>query len=233
VTLPSFFRKFLRTVAWWFVGILLLLVALIFLFRFVNPPTTTFMLGYEPASPDQELRQEWVSLSDISPSMPLAVVASEDQQFLHHRGVDFEAIGKALAEYRAGQGLRGASTITQQTAKNLFLWSGRSFVRKALEAGLGIGIDALWPKRRIIEVYLNIAEFGPGIYGVEAASQTYFGIPASELSPSQAARLAAVLPNPKNYSAANPSPYVWQRVAWIRGQMAELSRSGHLRELYE
>lgn len=191
------------------------------------------MLGYAATSSGQELRQEWVSLSDISPWMPLAVVASEDQQFLQHHGVDFEAIGKAVAEYRAGEGLRGASTITQQTAKNLFLWSGRSFVRKALEAGLALGIDVLWPKRRVIEVYLNIAEFGPGVYGVEAASQRYFGIPASQLSQTQAARLAAVLPNPKVFSAAAPSAYVSTRVIWIQRQMAQLSGLGHLQELYE
>jgi len=190
------------------------------------------MLAHQLSGSGQEIRQEWVSLDDISPWMPLAVVASEDQRFPQHHGVDFGAIRKALSEYQAGQGLRGASTITQQTAKNLFLWNGRSFIRKALEAGLALGIDGLWPKRRIIEVYLNIAEFGDGVYGVEAASQLYFGIPASQLSQTRSAQLAAVLPNPKALSAANPSGYVWERVAWIRGQMAQLSGLRYLHGLY-
>ncbi len=211
-------------------GTLLLLLAVIMLLRFVNPPTSSFMLGHRLSQPDQALHQHWVPLSEISPWMPLAVVASEDQRFPEHWGVDFAAIRKALAEYQAGEGLRGASTITQQTAKNLFLWNGRSFVRKALEAGLALGIEGLWPKRRIMEVYLNIAEFGPGIYGVEAASQRYFGISASQLSPIQAARLAAVLPNPKSLSAVSPSAYVWERVSWIRGQMAQLSGLNYLRD---
>ncbi|MFO7993149.1 MAG: monofunctional biosynthetic peptidoglycan transglycosylase [Marinobacter sp.] len=219
--------------AWSLTGFLVLVVAMLVLFRFVNPPASAFMIGHLVSGSDQELRQEWVSLDDISPWMPLAVVASEDQRFLHHHGVDFGAIRKALAEYQAGQGLRGASTITQQTAKNLFLWNGRSFVRKALEAGLALGIDALWPKRRIIEVYLNIAEFGHGVYGVGEASRIYFGIPASQLSPAQAARLAAVLPNPKKLSAASPSAYVWERVAWIRGQMAQLAGLRYLHEMYK
>ena len=225
-------QKSLRALAWLLVGFLLLIIALIVLLRFVNPPTSTFMLGHLFSGSSHELRHEWVSLDEISPWVPLAVVASEDQRFPYHQGVDFSAIRKALAEYRAGQGLRGASTITQQTAKNLFLWNGRSFVRKSLEAGLALGIDAIWPKRRIMEVYLNIAEFGHGIYGVEAASWAFFGIPASRLSQTQAARLAAVLPNPKVLSAASPSSYVWERVAWIRGQMAQLSGLHYLRGLY-
>lgn len=229
----SLIWKSLRVLAWFLAGVLLVVVALITMLRFVNPPTTAFMLAHSATGSNPELRQEWLSLSDISRWMPLAVVASEDQQFLQHHGVDFDAIAKAFAEYRAGKGLRGASTITQQTAKNLFLWSGRSFARKALEAGLALTIDALWPKRRIIEVYLNIAEFGPGVYGVEAASQSYFDIPASQLSRTQAARLAAVLPNPTVFSAAMPSAYIWTRVTWIERQMAQLSGFSHLRELYE
>lgn len=228
----SLIRKSLSLFAWTLAGLLLLVVALLILFRFVNPPTSAFMVGHLLSGSSHELRHEWVRLDDISPWMPLAVVASEDQRFPHHHGVDFDAIGKALAEYRAGQGLRGASTITQQTAKNLFLWNGRSFVRKALEAGLALGIDALWPKRRIIEVYLNIAEFGHGVYGVGAASRISFGIPAGQLSQVQAARLAAILPNPKLLSAARPSAYVWERVAWIRSQMSQLSGLRYLQSLY-
>ncbi len=221
-------RKWFRTLAWALAGACALVLGIILLFRFVDPPTSSFMLGHRLAAPELGLHQEWIDLGDISPWMPLAVVASEDQRFPDHWGVDFAAIRKALAEYQAGDGLRGASTITQQTAKNLFLWNGRSFVRKTLEAGLALSLEALWPKERILEVYLNIAEFGPGIYGVEAASRRFYGISAGQLSPGQAARLAAVLPNPKVLSVVEPSPYVWERVAWIRGQMAQLSGLNYL-----
>jgi monofunctional biosynthetic peptidoglycan transglycosylase len=231
VAKASVSRKISRIIAWVCGGFLVFLLAVILLFRFINPPVSAFMLAYQLTGSGPVLEQEWVPFSDISPWMPLAVVASEDQRFPDHWGVDFAAIRKALMEYRAGDGLRGASTITQQTAKNLFLWNGRSFVRKTLEAGLALSIDALWSKQRILEVYLNIAEFGRGIYGVEAASRRYFGIPASQLSSVQAARLAAVLPNPKRLSAARPSSYVWERVAWIRSQMAQLSGLQYLRRL--
>lgn len=227
----SIVKRVSRGLAWALITLVLLFAALLLLFRYVNPPTSAFILSYSFANPDQEVRQQWVGFSDISPWMPLAVVASEDQRFPRHWGVDFAAIRKALTEYRAGEGLRGASTITQQTAKNLFLWNGRSFVRKTLEAGLALAVDGLWSKRRILEVYLNIAEFGPGIYGVEAASRVYFGIPARQLSAEQAARLAAVLPNPKVLSVTSPSPYVRDRVFWIRGQMDQLSGLQYLKGL--
>ncbi|UDL06176.1 monofunctional biosynthetic peptidoglycan transglycosylase [Marinobacter sp. CA1] len=212
-------------------ALVLFMVLVILLFRVVNPPTSAFMVGYRLDHPGQPVQQHWVAFSDISPWMPLAVVASEDQRFPHHWGVDFVAIRQALAEYQAGEGLRGASTITQQTAKNLFLWNGRSFVRKALEAAMALGLDGLWPKQRVLEVYLNIAEFGPGIYGVEAASQAFFGVPARQLSQAQAARLAAVLPNPKVLDAGAPSAYVQERVVWIRSQMARLGGLSYLEGL--
>lgn len=227
----SFVRTSLRLVAIALGAVIALLLLAILLFRFVNPPTSAFMLAYQLDNPPRPLRHEWVPLSDISPWMPLAVVASEDQRFPHHRGVDVDAIRKAVLEYKAGEGLRGASTITQQTAKNLFLWNGRSFARKAIEAGLAVTIDGLWPKRRVLELYLNIAEFGPGIYGVEAASQAYFGKPARYLSQAQAARLAAVLPNPKVLSVSSPSAYVQERVDWIQRQMAQLSGLRYLEGL--
>src|SRR5690554_1339658 len=227
----SFIRKSLRLLAMAFGAVVAMVFLTILLFRFVNPPTSAFMLAYQLGSAPEPLRQEWVPMAEISPWMPLAVVASEDQRFPYHAGVDFEAIRKAVSEYKAGEGLRGASTITQQTAKNLFLWNGRSFVRKAIEAGLAVAIDGLWPKQRVLEVYLNIAEFGPGIYGVEAASQAYFGIPARFLSENQAARLAAVLPNPNVLSVTSPTTYVQERVDWIRGQMDQLSGLRYLEGL--
>jgi len=227
----SFIRKSLRLLALAFGAVVALVFLTVLLFRFVNPPTSAFMLAYQLGTAPEPLRQEWVPMAEISPWMPLAVVASEDQRFPYHAGVDFEAIRKAVSEYKAGEGLRGASTITQQTAKNLFLWNGRSFVRKALEAVLALGIDGLWPKERVLEVYLNIAEFGPGIYGVEAASQIYFGKPARQLSQTQAARLAAVLPNPKMLSVTSPSAYVQERVVWIQQQMNQLSGLRYLEAL--
>lgn len=226
----SLIRKALRWLIWSFLGLLGALILVLLLFRFVNPPTSAFMATYWFSHPDQSLRQEWVPYEQISPWMPLAVVASEDQRFPEHWGVDFSAIHSAVEEYIQGEGLRGASTITQQTAKNLFLWNGRSFVRKALEAGLAVTLEVLWPKERILEVYLNIAEFGPGIYGVEAASRAFFGIPASQLSRTQAAMLAAVLPNPKVFRADQPSAYVWERVNWISRQMGQLGL-GYLQRL--
>lgn len=227
----SFARKSLRLMFWVVVAALVLMFSIILLFRFVNPPTSAFMLGYQMGDAREPLQHEWVPISEVSEWMALAVIASEDQRFPEHHGVDFKAVREAVSEYQAGEGLRGASTITQQTAKNLFLWNDRSFVRKAIEAGLALAIDAIWPKKRILEVYLNIAEFGPGIYGVQAASRAYYRIPAGVLSPLQAAHLAAVLPNPKVLSVLSPTPYVQERVAWIEGQMARLSRAGYLAEI--
>lgn len=223
-------RKLLKWFSLLFGGAFVCLLLVILAFRFVNPPTSAFILAYQLQGTGKSLAHEWVPMAEISPWMPLAVVASEDQRFPQHVGVDFEAIRQALSEYKAGEGLRGASTITQQTAKNLFLWNGRSFVRKAIEAGLALVIDGIWPKRRVLEVYLNIAEFGPGIYGVEAASQAYFGKPARYLTEYQAALLAAVLPNPKVLSVNSPSSYVSERVAWIQRQIEQLG-TGYLRDL--
>jgi monofunctional biosynthetic peptidoglycan transglycosylase len=196
---------------------LLLLVVVLLVFRFVPPPTTAFMLQ----SP-YPVTQDWISIDKLPSYMPLAVVASEDQRFPNHYGVDFAAISKALSQYDDGDSLRGASTITQQTAKNLFLWSGRSFVRKGLEAGFAVSLETLWGKKRILEVYLNFAEFGQGIYGVEAASQHYFGRSASKLTMNQAARLAIMLPSPRTRSPNDLTFYLRQRVIWVERQMQQL-----------
>jgi monofunctional biosynthetic peptidoglycan transglycosylase len=201
--------------------------------RVVDPPTTAYIvqcrLGALADGDWLPVERTWVDLGEISPAAPLAVVASEDQKFPTHRGFDLEAIEDALAEQRRGRRLRGASTISQQVAKNLFLWHGRSFVRKALEAWYTAWIELLWPKRRILEVYLNVAELGPGIFGVEAASRRYFGKGAADLERNEAALLAAVLPNPIRYRADAPSPWVRKRAAQIRGQMDRLG-SGYLAE---
>ena len=166
--------------------------------------------------------QRWVPGTEISPHVALAVVAAEDQRFPDHWGLDPEAIGDALEEGRQGGRKRGASTITQQVAKNLFLWPGHSYVRKALEAGLALSLEALWSKERILEVYLNIAEFGDGVFGVEAASRRFFGKPASGLTREESALLAAVLPSPRRFRVDRPSAYVRTRQAWILKQMDQL-----------
>lgn len=227
----SILKRSLGALAWSLAGLLLFFAAVLIVLRFANPPTTAFIIAHQLEYSRDNVRHKWVRLSDISPWMPLAVVASEDQRFPDHWGVDVNAIRTAVADFRRGDSLRGASTITQQTAKNLFLWNGRSFARKALEAGLAVALEVAWPKRRIMEVYLNVAEFGRGIYGVEAASQAYFGTSARYLTSGQAARLAAVLPNPKVFDAGNPSAYVWQRVNWIEGQMSQLSGLSYLEQM--
>lgn len=173
---------------------------------------------------------DWVSMDEISPWMGLAVIAAEDQKFPEHWGFDVSAIEKALAHNERNESrIRGASTLSQQTAKNLFLWDGRSWVRKGLEAGLTLGIETVWSKKRILTVYLNIAEFGDGVFGVEAASQRYFHKPASKLTISEAALLAAVLPNPIRFKANAPTGYVHSRQAWIMRQMRQLGGEGFMR----
>ena len=191
--------------------------------RWIAPPTSAFMLAHEG-----EVAYEWRDLDAISRELPIAVVAAEDQLFLAHDGFDVEAIKEALDERERGESQRGASTLSQQVAKNLFLWSGRNWLRKGLEAYYTVLIEALWPKTRIVEVYVNIAEFGDGVYGAEAAAQRYFGKPASGLTAAEAALLAAVLPNPKVLRADAPSPYVRRRQAWIQRQVRQLGGPGHL-----
>lgn len=172
---------------------------------------------------------DWVSMDEISPWMGLAVIAAEDQKFPEHWGFDMGAIEKALAHNERNENrIRGASTLSQQTVKNLFLWDGRSWVRKGLEAGLTLGMETVWSKKRILTVYLNIAEFGEGVFGVEAASQRYFHKPASKLSPAEAALLAAVLPNPIRFKASAPTGYVRSRQAWILRQMRQLGGEGFM-----
>jgi monofunctional biosynthetic peptidoglycan transglycosylase len=196
-------------------------VAVVALLRFVPPPTTAFMLAHRASGTHAEVDFRWVPAARLSPHLPIALVAAEDQAFRAHHGFDLASIQKALAERERG-GTRGASTISQQVAKNLFLWSGRSWVRKGLEAYFTVLIELLWSKQRIIEVYANVAEFGDGVYGAEAASRRYFGRSAAQLTSRQAALLAAVLPNPKQMRVDRPTRYVWRRVDWIERQVRQL-----------
>jgi monofunctional glycosyltransferase len=218
------------------VGCVLLSVAAVLLLRWLNPPYSAFMAESRIAAwldhdRSYVFRHSWVNLDRISPNLPLAVVASEDQKFPEHWGFDVEAIEKAYQMNQHSHKVRGASTISQQVAKNLYLWSGRSYFRKGLEAYFTVLIEACWPKRRILEIYLNIAEFGYGTYGAEAAAQRFFHVAASRLSRSDAATLAAVLPSPEHYSAAAPSRYIVQRRDWILNQMQALGGPEMLEEI--
>ncbi len=206
-------------------GWLTLTLLVVLLLRYVNPPVWSWMILRAldpPRKYPEQAYHEWRELDQIAPAMLLAVVAGEDQRFPLHHGIDFTAINDSLEDALAGKGLRGASTLTQQTAKNLFLWEGRNWFRKGLEAGLALLLELLWSKQRILEVYLNIVEFGPGVYGVEAASEYWFQRSSATLTSRQAARLAAVLPNPWRYRAEPPSPYVIERARWIERQMKQL-----------
>ena len=193
--------------------------------RFVAPPTTAFMIHARAAAsstdPPLAIRYAWRPLAEIAPQAALAVVASEDQLFPVHRGFDVKSIQKAREDSERGGRTRGASTISQQVAKNLFLWSGRSWARKGLEAWFTVLIELTWPKRRILETYLNIAEFGRGVYGVESAAHAFFRKDARELTAGDAALLAAVLPNPTRLRADRPSAYVLGRARDIQMQMRD------------
>jgi monofunctional biosynthetic peptidoglycan transglycosylase len=201
-------------------GVMSLVALAIGLFAFVNPPVTPYMLSERSRLGGVE--QEWVDMEDIAPAMARSAVAAEDANFCLHWGLDVAAIRAALAE----GGDRGASTISQQVVKNVFLWHGRNWVRKALEAGLTPVMEAFWSKERILEVYLNVAEFDEGVFGVEAAAQHYFGVSAADLSDRQAALLAAVLPDPKGRSASDPSDFVSRRARDIADGAATIAADG-------
>ncbi len=206
--------------AMWFIGLSFMSVVL---FRFIPVPITPLMLircGQQVFS-GQELRMkhDWVSIDKISKNLPLAVVCSEDQNFMNHSGFDMKAIERSVEAAKHGERLRGASTISQQTAKNVFLWPGRNWIRKGFEVYFTVLIEFVWSKERIMEVYLNSIEMGNGLYGAEAASRVYFKTSAKNLSRTQAAAIAAILPNPLDYSANPPGPYVQGRINWIVGQM--------------
>ena len=232
---PGFWRRLRRALLWMATGVVAASVVSVAVMRWAAPLSSAFIVSsYLEAWRDRDFRYRadyrWTPYAQISRHAKLAVIASEDQKFAFHPGFDFEAIDQALAARERGQRLRGASTISQQVAKNLFLWGGQSFVRKGLEAYLTLLIEALWPKQRILEVYLNVVEFGPGIYGVGAASRRYFHESPAQLTRAQSALLAAVLPSPRHLHVDRPSGYVLSRQEWIIDQMnalggAEYNRS--------
>ena len=222
VARPRSRLRLLRIMGGLFAALVILPIALILIFRVVPPPTTMVMMG--TALFEGPVTQRWVPLNAISPNLVRAVIASEDGKFCSHSGFDWDAINDALERNAAGSRLRGGSTISQQTAKNLFLTLDRTWVRKGAEAYFTLLIEALWPKRRIMETYLNIVEFGPRRFGAEAAAQGNFGKSAANLSAGEAARLATVLPNPKGYRADRPGPYVSRQSEVVLARMGDVRR---------
>jgi monofunctional biosynthetic peptidoglycan transglycosylase len=233
-------KRRLRTVAQWTLsgvaGCLLLSLLAVLALRWVNPPTSAVMaqhwiIAHFRSGDPLPIHHQWVDWELIPASVALAVIAGEDQRFPTHGGFDLVEIRKAVETFQDGGRLRGASTISQQTAKNLFLWSGRDYLRKGLEAWFTLLIETFWSKQRILEVYLNIAQFSPDTYGVGAASWRYLDRPIFALDDADAALLAAVLPNPKRYRLDAPSANVRERAAWIQRQMQQLGGAEYLKRL--
>ncbi|MFH5834059.1 monofunctional biosynthetic peptidoglycan transglycosylase [Halalkalibaculum sp. DA384] len=216
--------------------VILVSATLVVPLRWINPPTSSYMIQQKYSLQNSSgeaipIRHKWVDWDQISDYAKVAAITSEDQRFPEHNGFDFEAIKKAWQESQRGDDLRGASTITQQVAKNLYLWQGRSYLRKGIEAYFTGLIELFWSKKRILEIYLNIAEFGPGIFGVEAAARTYFNSSAADLNMPESALLMTALPSPKRYDLHNPSPYMIERRNWILRYMHLLGNTVYLDRL--
>lgn len=219
------FRLVFKIIIWFFI----LSIGFTVLYRFLPVPITPLMvirLWEQAFDEKKEMRlyKDWVSISKISKNVPQAVIAAEDQKFMEHNGFDIEAMKKAWENNQKGKRVKGGSTITQQTAKNVFLSPSRNLIRKGLEAYFTFLMELIWSKERIMEVYLNVIEMGEGIYGIEAAAQTYFNKPAAKLSRQEAALIAAVLPNPRRWSPSRPTAYISGRQAWILRQMNNLNQ---------
>lgn len=227
---------FARAVTLLLLSLLMISLLLVLPFRWLAPPTTAFILharwtGLGGGPPCADIARQWVDWPQISPQIALAVIAAEDQRFPQHWGLDPQAISSALQDRTENGRVRGASTLTQQLVKNLYLWPGQSWLRKGIEAGLTLLVEFSWPKQRILEVYLNVVQFGACTFGVEAASRRYFHRDAQHVSAWQAARLAAVLPNPVRLRADGGSDYLQQRTRWIHKQMGLLGGTAYLRKL--
>ncbi len=230
-------KKILQKILIFFMKLLLLLiiisVAWVILYKFVNPPITPLMLirYFEQASGQRSIKTEWKSYDEISNNMKMAVIAAEDQTFPFNNGFDFHAIEEAIDDRLEGSRLRGASTISQQSAKNVFLWPERSWVRKGFEAYFTVLIEKIWGKKRILEIYLNVIETGNGIYGVDEAAQVYFGRSAKNLDIVDASLIAAILPDPRVTSPAKPSEHLLNRERWIREQISNLGGTSYLKNI--
>ncbi|AAK22312.1 monofunctional biosynthetic peptidoglycan transglycosylase [Caulobacter vibrioides] len=220
-----FVRRLLRNLL---LALFLVLVAgpvvAVILYRFIPPPVTPLMVIR--AVEGRGLDHRWRPMDKISPALPRVLIAAEDAKFCEHRGFDFEALQKAYENNESGRKIRGGSTISQQTAKNVFLWPGRSYVRKGLEAWFTVLIETFWGKKRIMEVYMNSIEYGSGIYGAEAAAQRYFGVSAAKLTQAQSARLAAILPSPLKWKVIKPGKYVAKRTKKIGKATGAVRRDG-------
>ncbi|MEE2691165.1 MAG: monofunctional biosynthetic peptidoglycan transglycosylase [Pseudomonadota bacterium] len=217
-------RLALRAVGWALVVAIFGSLVWAGVYRFAGPPGTMVMLERQIGG--AHVRRDWTSIDDISPHLVRAVIAAEDTRFCLHKGIDFAAIDKAVDENKRRAKRRGASTISQQTAKNAFLWNGGGWARKGAEAWFTLVIETLWPKRRVMEVYLNVAEWGDGLFGAEAAAQARFGKSARDLTKQEAALLAAVLPSPNKWRVNPPGPYVSRRANILRGRMEQVRRDG-------
>ncbi len=232
---PTPLKTILRKTAKWLLILLVLSLLPVILFRWVPVPGSMLMAErwVETRSDDRQLdfQKRWLPYRQIPDNIKMAVIAAEDQRFAEHHGLDLKAIQAALQHNQRGGNLRGASTLSQQVAKNLFLWSDRSWLRKGLEVWFTLAIETLWPKQRILEVYLNIVEWDEGVFGVSAAAEHHFGVAAGVLSDQQAAQLAAVLPNPRRWSAASPTAHALQRSRWIRQQSRQLGGAHYLRQM--
>jgi len=216
----GFFPKLWRFVKRLFIILFIAQLVYIILLKWVDPPIT--LTQFASWISGHGLKRDYVSCDKISPVAKLAVIASEDQLFPDHNGFDFKSIEKAMKHNQKSKSLHGASTISQQTAKNVFLWQGRSWIRKGLEVYFTFMIEKIWGKKRILEVYMNIAEMGDGIFGIEAASQKYFNKKAADLSRQESSLIAACLPNPKRYTVKPVSRYVLVRAGWVQRQMNNL-----------
>jgi monofunctional biosynthetic peptidoglycan transglycosylase len=229
-------RRLLRVLGLVAVSACVVTLGPIAVLRFLPPPTTAFMLGSYWSDPATgracaQIAYDWAPWSRVARDVPRAILVAEDQRFFEHHGFDTKAIGDALEDYSAGSPMRGASTVSQQVAKNLFLWPGRSLLRKGLEAWLTIWIELLWPKQRILEVHMNVAQFGPCVFGVEAAGRRYFGVSAAALSALQAARLAAVLPAPGRMRLEDPGSFTQERAGQILAELRRRPAPAYLRGL--
>lgn len=227
-------KRILAKSARWLLLLMALSLIPVIVLRWVPTPGSMLMIerwAAARADGGLDIRHEWIAYDRIPDHMKMAVIAAEDQRFAEHFGFDLQAIRAAMEHNRQGGSVRGASTLTQQVAKNQFLWSGRSWLRKGLEAWFTLWIEVLWPKQRILEMYLNVAEWDEGVFGVEAAARHHFGVSASVLSGRQAAQLAAVLPSPLRWSASRPPAHVQQRAGWIQRQARQLGGRHYLDQL--
>jgi len=230
------FKKAAKLLAAALIAFIYLSFLSVLLLKWFHPPTSAFMLQRQLEvslndNQDFEINYEWADWQEISPYVKVAAITSEDQRYADHWGLDMDAIEQAIDEHQRGESLRGASTITQQTAKNLFLWPGQSFVRKGIEAYFALLMEGLLSKKRILEIYLNIAEFGNGVYGVKAASDIYFNTEPADLDMMQSALMVTALPSPRRYNLADPSPYMIERRNWILQYMFYLGNTDYLKKL--